>query len=334
VSKTNHNHPQARTWRDITQQVKPRAMSRSGRRRMTMTFCRITAAVLVIGLLLGSVVVFTELFQDHPRKIASAVNAVPVKDIAMRTDGVLDQAWLTQTLALSPRATLMELDLEQLRDRLLADDQVLSATVARKFPATLEVSLSERSPVALVNAQLGNAAPRPLQVARDGVVYAGRGYHRDLLESLPFLDGVKLVKQGGRLQPISGMDVVARLLATARNEAPHLYKSWRVISLARLESDAELEVRAANIERIIFQAQSATDFLRQIAQLDVLIDSIRAQADQPVGEINLALGRMTDGRIQVPVSFKDPVVGPAQPTIPRPAVTQFFQPTHSTNREL
>lgn len=309
-------------------------MSRGGRRRVFMTFMRVTGAIIAIAVIAGGVLLFAEFFSENPRKISKVVDALPVKEILLRTDGVLDQAWITGTLALRPKATLMELDLEQLRSRLLADDQVLSATVTRKFPATLEVTLAERSPVALVNAQLGNAPPKPLLVARDGVVYEGRGYDRSLLVSLPFLDGIKLARSGDKLLPIAGMNVVADLLATARNEAPHLYQTWKVVSLARFESDREIEVRASNVDRIIFLARNSADFLRQIAQLDVLIDSVKAHADKPMNEINLAVGRMTDGRIQVPVTFGE--LAPGEAVVPRqqPTNNLLFKPTRPTTREL
>jgi cell division septal protein FtsQ len=334
VSKSNPKQPTTRSWRDIPQQVKPRAMSSSGRKRMFMTFCRITGLVVTIALVGGGIIVFTEFFNEDPRKISKVVDAVPVKEIILRTDGVLDQAWISRTLALPPKATLMELNLEDLRARLLADDQVLSATVARKFPSTLEVTLAERSPVALVNAQIGGGAPRPLLVARDGVVYDGRGYDRSLLTALPYLDGIRLAKVGDKMQPIADMGVVADLLATARNEAPHLYETWKVVSLARFDADRVIEVRATNIERIIFLAKNSADFLRQIAQLDILIDSVRAQADQPVAEINLAVGRMTDGRIQVPVTFSAPLSVPTKAPKQQPASNLLFKPTRPKTREL
>ena len=153
-------------------------MSQGGRKRMFMTVFRVTAAVVAMAVIVGGILVFTEFFNEDPRNISAVVDTVPIKEIMLRTDGVLDQAWITRTLALPAKATLMELDIDALRTKLLADDQVLSATVARKFPSTLEITLAERSPVALVNAQLGGGAPRPLLVARDGVVYDGRGYDR------------------------------------------------------------------------------------------------------------------------------------------------------------
>ena len=310
-------------------------MSRGGRRRLWLTLGRTIGAVLVIGLLGGAIFVFTGLFQDNPKRIAAAVNAVPLRAPILRTDGVLDQAWLQRTLALPASATLMDVDLLQLRERVLADPQVRTATLTRKFPDTLEVTIAERSPIALVNARIGNAAPRPLLVARDGVVYAGNGHDPRILQELPFLDGIKLVRSGDRFLPLRGMETVAELLATARNEAPHLYQAWRVVSLARLERDGEIEVRSGNVERIVFSARSRDDFLRQLAQLDLLIDTTRARTDQPIQEINLAVGRMTDGRIQVPVTFDAPLepatVAPSQSPAFSPT---FFKPYRQTEREL
>lgn len=308
-------------------------MSRGGRRRLLMGFFRGTLVLIAVAVLLGGVYFFTEMMQGDARPLARAVNAVPIKEIALRTDGVLDQAWIVRTLALPPKATLMDLNIDQLRDRLLADPQVKSATVSRKFPATLEVSLAERSPVALVNARIGNEAPRPYLVARDGTVYRGSGYDQTTLAALPWLDGVKLRLDGDHFEPIRGMEAVADLLATARNEAPHLYHTWKVVSLARLETDAEIHVRATNIEKVIFSARSAGDFLRQVAQLDALLDSVHAAEDQPVNEINLAVGRMIDGRIQVPVTFKDPLNVPARAPATAPS-NSFLKTNRPASREL
>lgn len=339
VRKSAQNSLQARSWRDIPQQVRPRAMSRGGRRRMWLTVGRMAGATVLVAVLAGAVFVFTDFFREQPRRISSAVNAVPVKATVLRTDGVLDQAWLQRTLALPKQASLMDLDLQQLRTRLLQDPQVITATLTRQFPSTLEVSITERSPVALVNAQIGQQAPQALLVARDGVVFAGHGFTRAVLAQLPFLDGVKLMRADGRFLPIPGMDRVADLLALARNEAPQLYQTWRVVSLAKLDREGEILVHATNVEQIIFSTRAPDDFLHQLAQLDVLIDTTQARTDQPIKEIDLAVGRMSDGRIQVPVTFETPPPGdPAAGAAPdRPALAPpLFHPSRSrkTDREL
>jgi len=301
-----------RTWRDIPQNVTPRAMSRAGRRRQWMRRLRWVGFGAGLLALCAGVLFVARMMAEGDLQLARASNAEPVREVVLRTDGVLNQAWIIRRLALPPDATLIDLDLSSLRERLLADRQVITATLTRKFPATLEVSLSERSPVARINVRSGgtDAVPRPQLVARDGVVYPGNGYDARLLAELPWLGGVRLRRlvpgTGGAAQfaPIFGMPLVAELLATARNEAPALYKTWRVVSLARLESDAEIEVKTDTIDRIIFNARESAGFLRQVAQLDLLLDSVQPGAGA-ISEINLAIGRMIDGRIQVPVTFKD-----------------------------
>jgi cell division protein FtsQ len=280
--------------------VKPRAMSTEGRRRMVFGGVKTVAAIAILGGLTWGGFEIAAALRGKAQPQAVAAQAVPVKEVVLVTDGVLDQKWLVRTLALSKNATLMELDLYRLRARLLASGQVRSATLTRNFPATLTVSLSEQSPVARVKAQLGAEEPRMFLVARDGTVFDGVGFDGQMVDTLPWLDGVKLARQGETFAPIAGMNTVADLLGKAKLEAEHLYRTWHVVSLARLESDREIEVRAENIGRILFGTNE--DFFRQLARLDALLDRAREQTDRPLREINLAIGA------QVPVAFEEPPV--------------------------
>ena len=126
---------------------------------------------------------------------------MPLRQVVFATDGVLDRAWLDQTLALPGGASLMTLDLAALEDRLLASGQVQSVVLRRRFADnTLVVTVQERTPIARVMVQVGGTSPRPRLVARDGVVYEGVGYERTVLERLPWLDGVQLRRTArGRL---------------------------------------------------------------------------------------------------------------------------------------
>ncbi len=60
------------------------------------------------------------------------------------------------------------------------------------------------------------------------------------------------------------------LLASAKLEAENLYRTWEVVSLARLASDGEIEVRTRDGMRVVFGTHE--DYLRQIARLDLLVD--------------------------------------------------------------
>ncbi|HYP16240.1 MAG TPA: FtsQ-type POTRA domain-containing protein, partial [Opitutus sp.] len=291
------------SWRDIPQQVKPRAMSPEGRRRVVWSTVKTLGVVAILGGLGWGGFEIAAMLRGDTKGLAKNAEAVPVREVELITDGVLDHEWLVRTLALPRNVSLMELDLYRLQARLTAFTQVRSATLTRNFPSTLTVSLSEHSPVARVMAQVGATAPQAFLVAREGVVFEGLGFDPEMIATLPWLSGVKLTRRDDAFLPIVGMETVADLLAKAKLEAEHLYRTWQVVSLERLESDGEIEVRSQDVARILFGTQE--DFFRQLARLDSLLDTARSKTDQPLREINLAIGA------QVPVAFEDPALTPA-----------------------
>jgi cell division protein FtsQ len=306
MSKDTITLPETRTWREIPQQVRPRAMSREGRRRVVVGAVRATFGAVVIAAVAWGAWETAEVLRQNPSAGPSAARSNRIRSLVLVTDGVLDKAWLVRTLALPADATLMGLDLMRLKSRVLADAQVGSASLIRNFPDTLTVRLSERSPVARVMADSGGGATGVLLVSRDGAAFAGTGFDPAIVASLPWLDGVALARRGGVLAPIGGMGAVADLLASAKLEAENLYRTWEVVSLARLASDGEIEVRTRQLTRIVFSAHE--DYLRQIAKLDrVTADS--TDPTRPLREVNLALGP------QVPVSYGTaaPVLGEGAP---------------------
>lgn len=318
---SRHTPTPARSWRDIPQQMSPRTMSTEGRRRLLFGILKTAGGLAVLGALAWGGLQVAGTFRERPTKTTEAMQSAPVKDLVLQTDGVLNQAWINHALALPKNTSLMALDLFQLRARLLASGQVRTATLTRSFPATLAVSISERMPVARLSAQdKDDSAPRTLLVARDGVVYEGVGYDPAMVSTLPWLAGVKLTRVGGAFQPIAGMEPVAELLAKAKLEADHLYGTWRVVSLARLDSDGEIEVTTRDATRITFGINE--DFFRQLANLDAILDAAAAHPEKSPREINLAVGA------QVPVAFSDAVPTDAPPAArPTPAAPALVLPT-------
>jgi cell division protein FtsQ len=286
--------PQSRSWRDIPQQVKPRALSAEGRRRFTVRGLRLLCGLVTIGAAVwGAWEVRAALERDSKSGEGAAL---PIGDhVVAVTNGVLDKAWLVRTLGLPRNATLMDIDPARLQALVLASGQVATAAIVRNFPRELAVHMAERSPVARVLVQKGTAAPQTYLVATDGVVFAGSCYDPEMVKTLPWLDGVKLSRQGAGFAPLAGMASVAELLAQAKLEAAPLYQTWRVVSLARLESDGEIEIRTEAGLRVTFGAHD--NFFAQLARLDYLLD-LAARRDPPVAvrSIDLALGA------QVPVT--------------------------------
>jgi cell division protein FtsQ len=285
-----------RSWRTIRQEVSAPAMSRRGRRRRLWAWTKVTGlALFAAAAAWGGIALFNS-WSTNRAALANAVHSEPVKEVAVITDGVLTKQWALQTLALPKGASLMALDLPALRDRLLAFGQVRVAVLTRSFPDTLVLTLQERTPVARLQASDG-LLTKQLLVAKDGTVYEGQNYDKPLLASLPWLDGVRLIKAGHDFAPIDGMADVSALLTTAQLQAPHLYRGWQVVSLARLAEADEIIVKAQDVPKIVFSRKR--DFYKQVAQLDYVIDASHVIADPKFQSVNLTL----EG--QVPVRMQD-----------------------------
>jgi cell division protein FtsQ len=334
MSKDTHAMPDPRSWREIPQEVRPRAMSREGRRRLAVRAVRAALAVFVVSLLSWGAWETAEVLRENPEAMPSAAKSDHVHSLVLATDGVLDRNWLARTLSIPKDATLMGLDLNQLRSRILADPQVGTAAIVRNFPDRLTVRITERSPVVRMMAQAVGGTPELLLVSRDGVAFVGTGFDPTMVDTLPWLDGVTLTRVGRAFVPVGGMREVSELLASAKLEAEGLYRTWQVISLARLASDGEIEVRTRDGMRVVFGTRE--DYLRQIARLDLLVDDSK-DPTRPLRGVNLALGA------QVPVTYGKaaPVLGgppvngagpgQARPAIAYPAFTNIRVDSH---REL
>lgn len=285
-----------RSWRDIRQEVTPLAMSRQGRRRRLAAGAKIVGFAAFVAVGGWAIYEGAHSWSTDRANLTTAVHSAPVRDIAVVMDGVLDRKWVESVLALPRGVTLMALDLPALRDKLLASGQVRTAVLTRKFPDVLEVTLNERTPVARVQAADASGATRQLLVAKDGVVYDGINYDKALLATLPWLDGVRLVKADNGFAPIEGMAEVSALLSTAQLNAPHLYRDWLIVSLAHLADRDEIVVKAQDVPEILFSRKG--DFFKQIAKLDWVIDETRRVDAALLQSVNLSL----DG--QVPVRFQ------------------------------
>ncbi|HEY3755400.1 MAG TPA: hypothetical protein VGL42_04560 [Opitutaceae bacterium] len=286
MSKSPASLPVARTWRDIPQQVKPRALSREGRRRVTWRSLRVLGGLAALGFAGFAAWQISVVVQSGAGEYGTP-RLEPIGDrVSATTDGVLDRAWVMSALALPARATLADAQPAILRARLLAGGQVAAADIERHFPRTLAVHLSERTPVARIKAALGAGEPQTYLVARDGVVYAGHGYDPAMVGSLPWLAGVHPVPGGPGIARIDGMPVAAEFLARAELDAQHLYQTWRIVSLDRLPSDGLIEVRTAQNTAITFSTAHEDEFA-QLARLDTILDSVPKGS---LARIDLSLG--------------------------------------------
>jgi hypothetical protein len=322
MSATTPVSPAARSWRDIPQNIASRSMSTTGRRRMAMATIKSIVALTVACVSMFGAYEVWQLWRENPTKVTSPVKNSPLQKIEPRTNGVLDLPWVEQTLSLPKAIDLMELDLYALREKLLATGQVKAAVLTRKFPGTLVVTLEERTPVAQLRIEGGPGEYTDYLVARDGTIFEGACFDAQMISALPYLDlaSTKLSRSRTGFAPLGGMETIADLLNTARGNVPYLYRTWKVISLARFFSDGEIVVRSKDVPEIVFGTRDT--FYKQIAQLDFILEEVRKRPDRPK-TINLAVGGA-----QVPVAFEAPsepsetTAAPAE----RPIASRRFSP--------
>jgi len=320
MTDSSEHLPIARSWRDIPQEVKSRSMSRSGRRRHALALVKMIGGTGLAGALVWGAVELVTTIELHPKEIAQAAQSVPVKTLELVSDqGALDRAWLDRTLALPKGVTLMELDLAKLQAKILANSQVRTAVLTKSFPDKLTVAVVERTPIARLKAQLHAGELRDYLVARDGMLFDGIGYDEGQRATLPWLDlgDAKLTRRGEGFAPIEGMVVVADLLAKAKAEAEHLYSTFRVVSVTRLATDDEIEVRTSEMTQVIFSTRD--DFFRQLAKLDRVRDEFRPTRELPLAKVDLSLGQFPVVAGPVPIPLPPANTAAAAHAAPAPA---------------
>jgi hypothetical protein len=287
------------SWRRIPQGVRRKALTADGRRRLLVASLKLAGTFALVVLTAAGSIIAVRHYDAGREKIAPVVRALPLREVVLITDGPLTDHWLQSRLQLPAEIGLMEIDMRELRARIESHGQVRSAVITRNFPDSLIVTLQERTPVARLMADLGGR-PEMLMVSREGAVYQGYGYDSLMVSNLPFLDGIRLARaeQGG-FQPLEGIERLADLLMLAQQEAPHLYRSWRVVSL---KERPRLIVRSREIAEIVFEPDN---FRRQLARLDYIVDHFRSEGSGAIDRVDLSLGN----QVAVEVDRKNPSAG-------------------------
>ena len=229
--------------------------------------------------------------EDLSVSLSKAGRALPVKAILVESDA-LPRDWVLEYLDLNDRELdLLGLDIGQLKTKLESHPQALSVEIARQLPDTLFISVNEREPVAKALAEDARRGRLTLLVDRYGIVYEGIGYGAKQIKSLPYLDGIRLRRTEGGFEPLIGMEPVANLLSQAREIAPHLYQSWKVVSLAEYP---RLIVKSGFVREIVFD-KDESDFRTQLSRLDYIVDYFKSHAYSKVAKVDLTMNS------QVPV---------------------------------
>ncbi len=276
-SKKDHS-----SWRAIDQSVNRPAVTDPARKRTRARFLRVMAGVFLFALVAGGIGSGIWYLDRGQETIGATVKANPIEEIVLLTDGVLSDEWINRRLRIPAEAGLMEVDIQAIKDRLESEGQVAAATITRRFPSTLVVSLNERTPVARLVTRGADDSPTVFLVAVDGVIYRGIGYASELIDRIPFLDGIRLSRRGEGFARLTRLDDMAALFSLAEQIAPHLVDDWRIVALDRRPF---IVVRTREVNEIIFEPGS---YRQQLARLDYILDFYRETPDERPTRIDLS----------------------------------------------
>ena len=223
-----------------------------------------------------------------------------VKRVLFDTNGVLDEAWLSEVIQINRNMQLMDINIFELKHSLESFDQVLEAKVIRIFPDALRVELNEEVPMFKLKMQSSEGVNFLRCVGRTGVVYDGMGYTEAYLEQLPYLIPYRHLNQ--KYLPINGLDYVAPLINLLEEEGLTERIRLQSISLENFSGDTDfpgqiIELKSDLIPRILFGAYS--DYPEQVARLNYILSFINGSGNPEVERVDLSL------RDSAAVEFKE-----------------------------
>ncbi len=300
--KKNHKSNSDRSWRNLVSDKRRRPMSSVAWRR---SFLGVGKVLLIIALLGGSgygIWLVREDFQRNPGPVDLTGPALPVDSVKYATDGVLSLNSIKRMLQIPENATLMDLELKDIRSKLERDPQIAFARVRRRFPSTLQVEITEHKPLYRLFIRAKKGIPEMWLVSGTGVIYKGKDFRNATLHALPYLNpDPDLLKKDERndYQRIPVLEKVSPLLEIARSDFPELYREWKVVSFLRPDADesdpgAHILIESKGVKEMRFAPR---DYRAQLRRLKYLLLEPGFQNNKSIDSIDLSHGRSVFARL-------------------------------------
>lgn len=200
--------------------------------------------------------------------------AYTLTKIEFETDGWMSRPIALETADVATGINVLSLDLEDIRDRLIALPQVKDATVVRILPDELHISINERHPIAWLDCPEQNIFPK---VKAKGILLDDEGvalpctHMRPEYVNFPSIAarGLAAVKLG---KPIDSDQLVSALELTKVSNATFCDHDMEIVEV-KLVNDYSLLARFNNHTKVTFKP---TDIARQVDDLRAIFeDSLR-----------------------------------------------------------
>jgi hypothetical protein len=300
--KKNLKSNSDRSWRNLVSDKRRRPMSSVAWRR---SFLGVGKVLLIITLLGGSgygIWLVREHFQRNPGPVDLTGPTLPVDSVKYATDGVLSLNSIKLMLQIPENATLMDLELKDIRSKLERDPQIAFARVRRRFPSTLQVEITEHKPLYRLFIRAKKGIPEMWLVSGTGVIYKGKDFRNATLSALPYLNpdpGLLKKDERNDYQRIPVLEKVSPLLEIARSDFPELYREWKVVSFLRPDADesdpgAHILIESKGVKEMRFAPR---DYRAQLRRLKYLLLEPGFQNNKSIDSIDLSHGRSVFARL-------------------------------------
>jgi hypothetical protein len=300
--KKNLKSNSDRSWRNLVSDKRRRPMSSVAWRR---SFLGVGKVLLIITLLGGSgygIWLVREHFQRNPGPVDLTGPTLPVDSVKYATDGVLSLNSIKRMLQIPENATLMDLELKDIRSKLERDPQIAFARVRRRFPSTLQVEITEHKPLYRLFIRAKKGIPEMWLVSGTGVIYKGKDFRNATLSALPYLNpdpGLLKKDERNDYQRIPVLEKVSPLLEIARSDFPELYREWKVVSFLRPDADesdpgAHILIESKGVKEMRFAPRN---YRAQLRRLKYLLLEPGFQNNKSIDSIDLSHGRSVFARL-------------------------------------
>ena len=283
---------EVRSWRDIKQSAGRELSTRLARGRRLASILRkgtitLVAAGVIAGIGFGGISIFSKGID-----VVVAGPSESVRSVKFGSDGVLNSEWADRLVRIKSETGIMNVDIYEIKGRLEDFRQIKSAVVSRSFPDELHIVVKERKPFLRVRVQGENLDHEDLLVARDGVVYKGWNYPPATIDSIPFVGGVRFLRDQNSTLRVPGLERIAELLDLTRKQYPELFARWLVVSCDDYLGEESsfkgtIKIQGADVREMIF---SPEDFPAQLERLNRILKRAREWDIRSLKRVDLSMG--------------------------------------------
>lgn len=275
------------SWRSITQSGIKGVSIHAKKRFIFLCFKSLLFFIcfIIFVLTIGYVIQF------YRKNETSFTLIAPVKNFEILSNGTLTDTLIIPFLNLPKNIGIMNVDIFELQKKLESLGQIKEASVERKFPDTIQITLSEYLPILKIVAVDNLGKRQGLLVSKEGQVFQGYGYSRKDLKKLPYLTGIQLYKSGNSFKNIPNMICIHDLLSCAQIESPHLFKYWQSVSMEYCLYENNnlgsfIKVKSKNLGEIIFAPEK---FEMQLGRLNSIVSYASKEKLATIERIDLSL---------------------------------------------